>query len=155
MHRLRPWSSNLGKRLVKSPKTYLIDTGLVASLIGRPGASDLSLAAYRGALLENFAVVEIAKQLAWSDTAAGMYHYRTHDSKEVDVVLEAPDARIVGIEVKAGEAVRDGDFDGLRHLRSAVGGRFVRGVVLYTGTESLAFDDDLIAAPIASIWRRS
>lgn len=153
--RLRPWSSNLGKRLVKSPKVYLGDTGLASSLLGRTSLDDLGHGPTRGALLENFVVTELAKQVGWSATAAQLFHYRTQSGVEVDVVLEASDGDLAGIEVKAASSIDSSDFDGLRHLRGVVGDKFVRGVLLYGGSEVLQFERDLVAVPVSALWTRS
>lgn len=150
--RLRPWSSNLGKRLVKSPKVYLGDTGLASSLLGRTSIDDLDHGPTRGALLENFIVTELSKQTGWSETAAQLFHYRTQSGQEVDVLLEAPNGRLAGVEVKASSSIASSDFDGLRHLREAVGDKFARGVLLYGGSEVLMFERDLIAAPVSTLW---
>jgi len=82
-----------------------------------------------------------------------MYHFRTHNNVEVDLVLESPSGDIVGIEVKAARRVRDEDVRGLELLRDLAGDRFCRGVVLYTGGESLPLGRDLHALPIDLLWR--
>lgn len=153
LRRLPPWSTNLGKRLVKSPKTYLLDTGLTTSLLGIAGSGDVPHGTLRGALLENFVVMELTKQASWSETEPKLFHYRTLAGQEVDVLLEAPNRQLVGVEVKAAQAVSSSDFSGLRQLEASVGERFVRGVVLYGGDEVLAFADNLIALPVSSLWR--
>ena len=71
---------------------------------------------------------------------------------EVDIVIEAADGRIAGVEVKAGATVRSRDFNGLRHLASRVGDGFAAGTVLYTGREPLSFGDRLWALPVSALW---
>lgn len=149
---VRPWSTNLGKRLVKSPKIHLIDSGLACSLLGIRDAGVAATHTYAGVLLESFVVMELTKQATWSDTAPRLFHYRNAAGREVDVLLEAPDGSVVGIEVKAGATVRSDDFAGLRHLRELVGDRFRRGIVLHAGRDVTAFDADLVAAPVACLW---
>jgi predicted AAA+ superfamily ATPase len=105
-----------------------------------------------GPLLENFVLSELARQLGWSETRATLHHYRTRDGIEVDAVLEAADGRIVGIEVKSGETVRGDDFRHLRHLQARVPDRFHHGIVLHTGTTTVAFGERLLAAPIGALW---
>jgi predicted AAA+ superfamily ATPase len=86
-----------------------------------------------GLLLETFVVQETRRHLRCADTAATAWHFRTAAGQEVDLVLEATDQRIVGVEFKASASITQGDFSGLRELASAAGKAFARGVVLYTG----------------------
>lgn len=147
---IEPWSANLGLRLVKSPRAHLIDTGLACSLLGLdevPSAHPVV-----GPLLESLVAMELTKQLGWSKVRARLLHFRTQAGKEVDFVLENPSADIVGIEVKASGAVTRDDFRGIEELRRLSGDRFVRGIVLYGGAETLSFGDRLVATPIGSVW---
>lgn len=151
---LPAWSVNLGKRFVKAPKIHLLDAGLTAHLRGESDAAQLAASPTVGPLLESFVLQEIRKQLGWSRQAAVPYHFRTATGREVDIVLEAPGGRVVGIEVKAGTAVDTGDFAGLQALAEAAGKKFVRGVVLYTG-EHVVARDKMWALPIDELWRPS
>jgi uncharacterized protein len=147
-----PWFVNIGKRLVKAPKVSLVDTGLSAHLLGADAhrlAQDPTLF---GGLLENFVVAEIRKQIGWSRIKPNLCHFRSHDGHEVDVVLEAPDGRVVGIEVKSAMSVGAGDFRGLRLLCEACGPRFHRGVVLHPGLSVVPFGRALHAVPIGALW---
>lgn len=151
--RLPAWSASTTERAVRMRKLLFVDSGLCADLQGRTVKRLLRDDAALGPLLENFVLGELARQLGWSNTRATLHHYRTRDGIEVDGVLEASDGRIVGIEVKAAETVRTEDFAGLRHLQARVPGRFHHGLVLYTGSKILPFGDQLLAAPIAALWR--
>jgi len=150
-HRLPPWSGNMGKRLIKAPKLFLNDTGLAANLMGidaiLPGATA------SGPLLETFVMTELAKQSGWSRTKPRMHHFRTQSGLEADLVLEDGRGRCVGIEVKASASVDAGDLKGLKALEESSGGRFVRGVVLYTGRETVPFARNLHALPISALWQ--
>lgn len=146
------WSGNLGKRLVKSPKLMMCDTGLAAYLLGLGDGGD-GLGTVFGALLENFVYMEMRKQLAWSRTQPRIYHFRSGAQQEVDLVLEDARGRVAGIEVKASATVGERDFRHLAALSEMLGKRFVGGVVLYTGSEVLAFGDRLTALPISTLWR--
>ena len=149
---LPAWSNNPGKRLVKSPKIHLLDSGLAAHLRGEVDAAALAQSPNLGPLLETFVVQEVRKLLGWSRQAAAPYHFRTATGQEVDLVLEAPGQRIAGIEVKASSNLNQGDFAGLRALAEAVGDKFVGGVVLYLGEQRLRFSDKLWALPISVLW---
>jgi hypothetical protein len=150
---LSAWSSNLGKRLVKAPKIVLSDTGLIVSLLAMGKERLMADRALAGPLLENFVVMELRKQVTWSQTRPQLFHFRTQTGYEVDVVLEDGAGRLVGIEIKASATVSAQDFKGLRTLAEAVGQRFRRGVVLYTGAEPLPFGPRLHAMPVQALWR--
>ncbi len=70
----------------------------------------------------------------------------------MDIVGEADDGSVVGIEVKLGATPRTSDFSGLAHLRDKLGARFKAGVVMNTGAETLPFGKRLWAVPVAGLW---
>jgi len=150
---LPAWSSNRGKRLVKRPKILLTDSGLIAHLIDLREAQIEKDATSFGHTFGGFVAMELCKQITWSKTRPSMHHFRTHKNVEVDLVLESPSGDIVGIEVKAASQVRDGDVRGLELLRDMAGERFVRGIVLYTGRDSLPLGKGLHALSIDALWR--
>lgn len=96
---LHPYSNNLLKRLVKTPKLYFYDTGLVCYLTKWTSAAVLESGAMNGAILENYVVSEIAKTYLNSGLEPAMYYYRDKDSKEIDVVLEQ-NGELNPIEIK-------------------------------------------------------
>lgn len=150
---LPAWSGNLNKRLVRSPKLLLCDTGLVSSLQGLSAERFAADPVLVGPLLENFVAMELMKQSAWSQTQPRLFHFRTQTGQEVDIVLEDAAGHIVGVEVKGAATVGARDFRGLRTLAEACGDRFRRGVVLYTGKVAIPFGKDLYALPVSSLWR--
>ena len=85
---LHPYSNNLLKRLVKTPKLYFYDTGLVCYLTKWSSAETLESGAMNGAVLENYVVAEIMKTYLNSGKEPFMYYYRDKDAKEIDIVLE-------------------------------------------------------------------
>lgn len=149
------WSTNRSKRLVKSPKLMITDTGLAAHLVGftANGAVPPALADMPGALLETFVLAELLKQMEWCQRRVRLYHFCTQRGHEVDAVLEDAVGQVVGIEVKAARSVSNRDLRGLRALRDEKPAAFHRGVVLYLGTEQVAFDDQMTAVPLSALWR--
>ncbi|MES2091435.1 MAG: ATP-binding protein [Pseudomonadota bacterium] len=151
LRRVPAWDRNAGKRLVKSPKVFVPDTGLAAHLAG---LSDARLAAPTpawGHLLETHVLTELIKHQAFSALGLTLWHYRTSTGSEVDFLMEDRAGRLTGVEVKASHTVGAGDFKGLRHLQETESDRFDRGVVLYAGDQIVPFAANLYAVPL-SIW---
>lgn len=96
--------------------------------------------------------MEIARQLTWSQQRAELYHYRTRDKVEVDIILENRRGQVVAIDVKAASTVRGDDFRGLGHLADRLGDDLVVGIVLYTGQQTLPFGPLFRAIPISALW---
>jgi predicted AAA+ superfamily ATPase len=88
---LRPYSNNLLKRTIKTPKMYFFDTGLVAYLTKYSSPAILANGAINGAILENYVVAEIRKSYINAGRDCLMYYYRDRDGKEIDVIIEADD----------------------------------------------------------------
>ncbi len=146
------WSSNLGKRLQKSPKLFLSDYGLMAHLKGLSAATLQAGHGLPGDLVEAFVHAELAKHQSWARHRTTLMQYRTTTGVEVDFVLENRRSELVGIEVKAAATIGAKDFNGLRHLRDTTPTQFKRGVLFYTGEQVVRFDEQLVALPIAILW---
>ncbi len=149
---LQPWSVNIGKRLVKSSKLYLIDSGILAYLLGIDTERAAIDGKLMGSIVENFVVMELKKQASWSTTQVQLFHFRTQTGVEVDLVLEDAAGRIIGIEIKSSSTVTQQDFKGLRYLQESAQERFMAGIVLYTGSQSIPFGGNFYALPITSLW---
>jgi len=150
---LRPWSVNVGQRVIRTPKVYVNDTGLLSHLLGltlKRLEFDTGLA---GATLENFVVMELRKQSSWSEAQPQLYYWRTASGQEVDIVLEDSAGHLVGVEVKASSTLQREDLRGLQVLADAARKRWIRGVVLYTGTEIIPFASNLHGIPVSNLWK--
>jgi uncharacterized protein len=145
---IRPWSRNLGKRVIQSPKIYLNDSGLLGHLLGATPERIQADATLAGALFENFVLMELRKQATWSAAHPELFYWRTASGQEVDVVLEDRTGRVAGIEVKASATLGLSDVRGLKALAETVGKNWLRGVVLYTGTEVVPFASNIHGIPI-------
>ncbi|HST43407.1 MAG TPA: ATP-binding protein [Conexibacter sp.] len=153
VHRLRPWSGNLSQREVKSPKLFLTDSGMLCALIGATSERLVRDGALGGRATETFAVNELLRQAGWCEQfLSGLWFYRDRDGREVDVVIETTDGRVVGVEIKAAASIGSSDTLGLRFLRERLGERFVAGAVLYTGRTTLPLGDRLWALPLSALW---
>jgi len=149
---LRPWARNLGKRVIQTAKVYLNDSGLLAYTLGATVDRLNSAGNLAGAVLENFVLMELRKQCAWSATRPELFYWRTASGQEVDIVLEDRSGRVAGIEVKAGATLAGHDMRGLQALADAVGKKWVRGVVLYVGTEVIPFAANQHGVPVNRLW---
>ncbi len=153
VRRLPAWAGSRARRSVKTPRVWMPDTGLLGHLAGLTPTRLVEEPTAVGPLLETFVASELAKHLGWSRTRAELFHFRTHGGIEVDLVLEADDGRLAGVEVKSAATVGVGDLKGLKAFREVAGKRFHRGVVLYTGREALPFGSDLWALPVSALWQ--
>ena len=153
---LPAWSGNLSTRLIKTPKVYLGDTGLAGQLLGLDEErllDGVGGGTILGSLLETFVVTELIKHASWSKTRPALYHFRTQSRQEVDLVMEKRSGALVGIEVKASATVNLADFKGLRAMHEAVGERFLRGIVFYSGDTPVSFGANLHAVPLSFLWQ--
>jgi len=129
-----------------------VDSGIAANEIGADVRGMLRPGGQFGALLEGFVLMELARQLTWSEDDVELFHYRTKDQVEVDAVLENRRGQVVAIEVKAASTVGPDDFRGLRHLSERLGNDILTGIVLHTGHQTLSFGPKMVAMPVAALW---
>lgn len=134
---LRPYYRNYNKRLVKTPKLYFIDTGLVASLVGLTDASQLALHYLRGTLFENFVVADVMKGFLARGEEPQMYFWRDSTQLEVDLLTESGEG-LCAYEVKISSTMNASHFDGIRRFREIVGPACVGASVIYGGDRSLS-----------------
>lgn len=153
--RLPSWSRRIGGRSIGTSKVAMVDSGVAASLGGLDTHALRQPGRNFGGLLEAFVAMEIARQLTWSQQRAELFHYRTKDKVEVDLVVENRAGQVLAFDVKASSAVRAEDFRGLRHLADRIGEDLIVGAVLYTGQETLPFGPRFRAIPISAVWEAS
>ena len=135
---LPAWSSDLNKRLVKSPKVHIMDSDLACHLRGADTKRLASNSSLVGRFLESFVAGELLKQSSWTEHPVSLYHYRSHSGEEVDILLEDRAGDIAAMEVKLSTRVDSHDIKGLVALRDGLNERFVRGVsyLHWTGSYS-------------------
>jgi len=146
------WLTNLSKRVVKSPKLVLCDTGLASYLLGADENRFMMDRHLLGKMLENFVIMELIKQISWNEKKPSIFHFRTQAGQEVDIVLEDRAGTIVGVEVKSSVNLSNKDISGLKALQELAGKKFCRGVILYDGKNSYQLDKNIVAMPIDSLW---
>jgi predicted AAA+ superfamily ATPase len=130
---LQPFYENFSKRLIKSPKLYFLDTGLLCHLLGIRKAEDLRMHPLRGPIFENFAINEFQKLFLHNAQRPPLYFWRDSRGLEVDLILDMG-ARRIPVEIKSGETVAADFFDGLdQYIRLS---HDPGGVLIYGGGES-------------------
>ena len=154
VRRLPAWHRNTAKRLIRSPKMHLLDSGLAATLAGLALADWLNNRERMGHLLESFVVQQLAAQAAWTDPDLRFWHYRDKDRVEVDLVITRG-RKNWGIEVKASASVTPRDGRGLARLADRCGKDFERGILFYDGRDMLPLTDKrMLAVPLSELWER-
>ena len=152
---LPAWTSNRLKRLVLSPKRYLIDSALLGGVLGVNRAAVLRDGKLLGRLLETFVTAQLRAEAVVAEARPRLYHLRSEQGRiEIDIVAELRGQRIIGIEVKAGSAPSGQDARHLGWLQDNLGDRFVAGVVLHTGPATYPLGSRIVAAPISTLWAR-
>jgi len=149
---LKPWHVNLGARQIKSPKLYVVDSGLLTFLLSANAQRIEIDGTVAGAVFESYVAMELLRLASLSEAEPSLYHYRDKGGREVGIVIEADSGDVVGVEVKSGASLGRNAFAGLRYLRDKLGERFKFGVVLYSGERTLPFGDRLAAVPISALW---
>ena len=137
--RIAPYHRNFGKRLVKTPKLYFLDTGLCAWLLGITSERDIQTHYARGALFETWAVTEALKWRAARGNSLPLYFWRDNIGNEVDLLLEQ-DGGITLVEVKSGQTFSSSWLSALATVQRHIG-KTTRNAVLYGGDFSASRAD--------------
>jgi predicted AAA+ superfamily ATPase len=153
MRRVPAWHPNEARRLVKTPKVHLVDSGL-AAMLSDLSAEDWNTRRDRFAhLLESFALQQLVAQAGWTDPELRFCHYRDKDLNEVDVVI-IRGRKVWGVEVKAGATVTRAEGRGLARLADVAGRQFQGGVILHAGQSTLPTPQPgVLAVPLTELWR--
>ena len=137
---LRSHHRNFNKRLIKSPKLYFLDTGLLCYLLGIGSATDLRLHAARGAVFESFVLSELLKARLHRGDEAELYFWRDAAGHEIDFVI-ADGEKLTPMEVKSGQTVASDFFAGLRFWRELAGDPAAPAALVYGGDRSFRRED--------------
>lgn len=137
-YRLPPLRSNIGKRLVATPKLYFYDAGLVCSLLGIRSPHQLDNHPLRGAIFETWVAAEVLKSRVHRGLSGGVFFYRDRKGLEVDLIADTGEA-LVAIEAKSGRTVAPDFFAALERFaarrETVASGRPIRKAVVYGGDE--------------------
>jgi hypothetical protein len=153
--RLLPaWRPGIGAREVRAPKAYVVDSGLLAHLLGADEARIAQDDQVTGKIFESFVAMELLRLSEWAAVDVRLHHYR-HGREEIDLILESRAGDIAAVEVKASATVRPKDYAALVKLREARGAHFRAGVVVYTGSRTVPLGERIWALPVSGLWRAS
>lgn len=131
--RIQPHHQNFGKRLVKSPKLYFLDVGLMAWLLGIRDANSLDTHASRGALFETFVVSELIKQRFNQGHPSDLYFWRDSTGHEVDVLLNTPEG-LQAIEIKSGSTFATDWIKSIQKWQTLAGSNGLTPQIIFGGT---------------------
>jgi len=133
---LRPYYRNFGKRLIKSPKLYFLDTGLLCYLLRIRSPEELLHRAERGAIFETFVVSELYKNFLNRGEQPGLYYWREAGGHEVDIIIELGD-KIIAVETKSAQTIASDFFNNLNYWMNVSGDKGGQAALIYGGDESL------------------
>lgn len=147
------FSDNRMKRLTRASKRFLVDPSMFVPLLGVNERSALRDGNVLGRLIETFVLAQLRPEREVSEIGPTFFHLREESGRrEIDLIAEAPDGRLIGIEVKATAAPGRGDAKHLIWLRDQMGDRFVAGIVFHTGPRPFRIDAGIYALPISVLW---
>ena len=133
--RLSPHHRNFNKRLIKSPKLYFLDPGLLSCLLKIRNPDDLHLHSSRGAIFENFVVAELYKKALHSGMEPNLFFWRDSTGHEIDVIMDRG-VELMPLEIKSGQTVAGDFFKGLDFWRNLSGHPDAPAALIYAGDRS-------------------
>ncbi|MBL8755809.1 MAG: ATP-binding protein [Planctomycetes bacterium] len=138
-----PYFDSFGKRLVKSPKVYFADTGLLCHLLGIGSTNALDESPFLGAVFESFVASELVKAQIGSGRRRELYWFRDQQGLEVDFVLPASGGRLLLCEAKATRTAVPDDARAMLRLRNAIGDRVQQCLLVHRPSASSPRSDVL------------
>lgn len=147
---LRPYFANVGKRLVKTPKLYFTDVGILCHLAGLKDPQHAASGPMGGAIFETAVLMEIIKTYLHRGKEPRVYFWRTAAGAEVDILIEVND-HLVPIEVKLSATPRPAMAKGITILKADLGKKVVSGYIVHPGDVRLPLGQGAIALPFAEL----
>ena len=129
---LRPHHKNFGKRLIKSPKLYFLDVGLLCYLLRVHSPDELFHRAERGAIFESFVVSELYKNFTHRGEEPSVYFWRDRGGHEIDIILDLGE-RLIPVEVKSAQTIASDFFSDLRYWKKISGETDAPAALVYGG----------------------
>ena len=153
VERIYPWTKTDYARVGKQSRLFMVDSGLMTTLL-RWKMEQVRFDSDRsGKLMETFAFNEIMAQVEAGDGLYELFHYRDREKREIDFLIEREDNALLGIEIKAGSAIGKNDFKHMKWFQNnLVKNQTFIGLILYTGEFPASFGDNLWAVPFGLLW---
>ena len=140
--RLQPYYENFGKRIIKSPKVYFYDTGLVCYLLGIDTLKELQTHPLGGNLFENMIIADIKKQMFNKRSSSQAYFWRDSDKNEIDLLIKNSD-KLIPIEIKLGSSFNSDYLKGIKVWNSLLG-KNSTSYVVYTGGKDKVIETEML-----------
>lgn len=147
---LRPYFNNLGKRLVKTPKVYFTDVGMLCYLAGLRDSEHAAAGPLSGAIVETAVLSEVIKAAVHRGTDSPVYFWRTSHGAEVDIVIEEQ-GRLVPVEVKQTATPRPAMASGLLSFMDDYSDKTDKGWLVHMGSNILPLAPNIMAVPFTEI----
>jgi uncharacterized protein len=145
---LQPWYNNLNKRIVKSPKLYFYDTGLLCFLLGIKTEAGLEKNTAYGAIFENWIISEIRKNSFNNGQTEGMYYFRDSAGNEIDLIYER-EGEPIAIEIKSSKKVEDSMLRGLKFWQKLQPQS--QTILLHTGDRNEILNEKMSILPYTEV----
>jgi predicted AAA+ superfamily ATPase len=147
---LRPYFANIGKRLVKSPKVYFTDTGLLCYLVGLRDTEHAASGPMGGAIFENLVVAELFKIYIHRGEEPALYYWRTAAGSEVDMVIETQDL-LLPMEIKLSETPRPEMAKEIVNFQKDIHGKAGQGYIIHPGSIILPLGKGVVTLPLSNL----
>jgi uncharacterized protein len=142
---LKPYHASFNKQIMKTPKLYFYDTGVVCSLLGITNAKQIAQHVTKGFLFENMVVTELLKERLNNGKPDNLFYWRDKTGNEVDIVLDNA-GKLTAMELKAGETISQDFFKGIEYF-TALNKKSIQKILVYGGKEEQKRSSGIIVTP--------
>jgi predicted AAA+ superfamily ATPase len=142
---LRPHYKNFSKRLIKSPKLYFLDTGMLCYLLRIRSPEDLRISSHYGNIFESYVISELLKNYLNRGLEAPLYFWRDSSGNEIDVIIDSAN-QLIPVEIKAGQTVAADYFKGIIFWRKLIQNPRHPSALVYAGNTSFRRSDIFVYA---------
>lgn len=136
---IQPYYNNFSKRLIKSPKLYFYDMGVVASLLNIQHEDDIKTHYLYGSLFENLVISELIKVNHHNGKNSQIYYWRESNGTEIDCIIEQANQNLLAIEIKAGQTYNKDFIKNIKNFAKLT--KKVKKILIYGGSESMNLSD--------------